>query len=170
MGAQKNTDTGDQLEALRALIDTAGGVLRLLTADPLLGRLIAAFERVPAEDRETIVKVLEHEVGMRLLATGQGDVLTGRSLVPNPNARLYMRVVEGRIPPRALNRDQIMRATLRAGHVIRLTHEMPERDWQGTVLEAIRSMDPEDRAAIVEHYRSMLDLLEADEARTATGG
>jgi hypothetical protein len=169
MLARNDSNNGDQLEALRAILDTAARVLQQLAADPVLRRLLTAFERMPAEDREPIVEVIEREVEMRLLGSSQGDVLTGRDLVPNPNARLYLRVVEGRMPPPTVNREEIMRASLRVGRMIRLADGMRAREWERTVLEAIRTMDSEDRAALREHYRLMLGLLEHDERASATG-
>jgi hypothetical protein len=149
----------DQLQALRAVIQTASGILERLASDPLLWRLLAAYDRMPAEDRETVVGVIEREVELRSLGLDRGEPLMGRNLVPNPSARLYLRVWEGGVQPPAIRRDEVILAALRVGRILRLAQQMPTREWEPIVADAIRAMEPEDRAAIAEHYRSMLAML-----------
>jgi hypothetical protein len=157
----------NKLTTLAALLLTASSLVEDLTnlSDPLLGRLARVFARMPAEDREPILTVLEREIEMRLLTRSGDPTLTGYELIrPNPAARLYVRSFGSEAP--YLDRDLIMRAALRVARMILLApaSELPE--WEAATVEAFRSLSPMERAAISRHHREMLALLERTEPQT----
>ena len=83
-----------KLETLRALLETAWRLAEEMAsgADPLYERWRRTYRRMPADDRETVVGVVEREVEMRNIARRSRDSVSGFEVSrPNPNARLYVR-------------------------------------------------------------------------------
>ena len=75
----------------------------------------------PGRRPPILIDVLEREVGLRMATQDGGDVVMGYGLRPNPNARLYLRVVEN--TPEAVpffDRDQMVRSNLRGVQIMRL--------------------------------------------------
>jgi hypothetical protein len=156
-----------KLATLFTLLETASALLEELegVSDRQLARLAGVFTRMPAEDREPILAILEREVELRLLARERGATVSGFDIVrPNPNARLYIRVF-GRQPVYH-SRDELMRATLRAARMMLHTPERMHDDWEAATLEAFRALTPAERAAIKSHNQEMLSLLERFEGET----
>jgi hypothetical protein len=58
----------DTLATLQDLLAAAARIANDLSQETLLPRLLDVFARMPAEDRETIVQILEREVDLRNLA------------------------------------------------------------------------------------------------------
>ena len=144
-----------QLSALRGLlsaaVDLAGEI-----ADPLLDRLVAVFRKLPEEDREVIVGILEREAESRQVGDATAGT-TGLMLRPNPGARLYVRVIA---PEPVTEQDKIIVASARA---IRMLHKViePIHDrWRMAMLETFRGLEPEERAAVVRFNRDMLAMVE----------
>ena len=85
---------GEKMEALRALLKTAAHIVEALAADPVRERLLRVYEKVPMQDRAALLDVLEREVSFRLATRGEGRAITGCGARINPNARLYLRVID----------------------------------------------------------------------------
>lgn len=164
MAAGEGAKRSQGILVLRELIDAAVGLAADLAADPLLDRLICVFGRMPAEDRETLLGVLEREVELRVLErTMSQEALSG--LVPsrpNPNARLYTRVVRGQEAVPYLSRDEMMLAIIRAGRAMHQTLATTTDDvgWRAVVAEALEHLGPEARAAVRWTNATMLALLD----------
>jgi hypothetical protein len=156
------------LETLKALLHTASCTAGSLASlqEPLMRRWIKVFTRMPAADREVVVRALEHEVDLRLLTRSRDAIVGIDELRPNPKARVYIRVMGGQDDLPDLTRDEIMRATLRAARIMS-TAMAPQPDvFEEATLEAFRALTPAEREAIGVHNRQMLALLET--ATTAT--
>src|SRR5882724_10341854 len=95
-----------QLSALRSLLSAAADLAGQI-ADPLLERLVAVFRRLPAEDREVIIGILEREAESREVGDATAGT-TGLALRPNPGARLYVRVIA---PEPSIEQDKIIIAS-----------------------------------------------------------
>jgi hypothetical protein len=150
------------LETLKALLDTAARTAGSLGSlqEPLMLRWIKVLARMPAEDRELVVRALEHEVDLRLLTRSRDAIVGIEGLRPNPKARVYIRVMGGGDDLPDLTRDEIMRATLRAARIMS-TAMAPQSDvFEEATLDAFRALTPAERAAIGAHNRQMLALLE----------
>jgi hypothetical protein len=106
-------DDGDTLVELSSLLDAARVIAREMLDDRVFNRLLEAFARMPDADREVVVGAIEREVRTRLLSQDVADDLTQIVLRPNPNARLYFRVVE----PADRARRELM-AFLRAAYSV----------------------------------------------------
>lgn len=151
------------LGALRDLLETA----QLLVADlgsmtdPLALRLLQIFARVPAQDRTVIIDILEREVERRLLAETFADGTTGIRLRPNPNARLYLRVID-REPE--LNAEEMLCGTVRAFSMYHKAFQTIREDWVPTALEALRSLDPAARESVGRLARELAALVDQCDA------
>jgi hypothetical protein len=133
----------DRFEVLRSLMDAAGLLARELTDDPILERLLAVFARMPDEDREVILGIIEHEVQERLLARDVGDSMAQVELRPNPKAQLYFRV----IGPEPKNEVELF-TFLRGLQTVQRAIGSFDARWRGAIFEALRRMEPADRARI----------------------
>jgi hypothetical protein len=120
----------DGFEAVKSLLDVAQRLVCDLQNDPSLARLLTVFGRMPEEDREIIIGAMEREVQTRLLSREVADSLTKIALRPNPNARLYLRVVE----PEDRSNEVEMMAFFRASY---------------SLLRGIDSLDPQWRTMVV---------------------
>lgn len=156
-----------RLETLRAMLDAATTILSDVAAsDSLFPRLWGVFGRMPAEDREAILGIVEREVDARLLAMAVADAMTGIRLRPNPGARLYLRVVDGE--PH-LNRDEMVRGTVRAMRMYHRLADSVHAEWEATAREAIRALAPDERAGVAAFCRRLCELVDdGDGAAGAT--
>jgi len=158
----------EPLETLRTLLRSAERLTRDLAADPLLPRLLRVFASMPADDRETILGVLEREVGTRRL-TRSMEAVTGVAVRPNPNARLYVRAVGPHATAARADHEAMVLATLGGARSMQLLlgPELEAR-WAAAVREAFTMLGPEERAQVAHVLREMLRLLaECDGAAAA---
>ena len=154
-----------QLSALRGLL-SAAVELAGQSADPLLERLVAVFRRLPEEDREVIIGILEREAESREVGDATSGT-TGLTLRPNPGARLYVRIIA---PEPIVEQDKIIIASARA---IRMLHKViePIQDrWRVAMLETFRGLEPEERATVVRFNRDMLAMVEEVERELGLAG
>src|SRR5882724_1200848 len=126
------------LETLSALLRAASAIVDQVSifSDALLERMARLFSRMPPEDREPILAILEREVQQRLLARSpagaDGDFALGR---PNPNARLYTRVSG----PRPVHETrELMSAGVRAARMMLLERARLDKEWEAATREAFR--------------------------------
>lgn len=154
----------DTLTTLQNVVASAARLAHDLLRDPLLPRLLDVFGRMPAEDRETVLAVLDREVDLRNLAReNPGGVLAGTHVIrPNPNARLYLRMVDND-PPTSSSAEAVMRGTIHATRVIHQAFEGSDdvrRTWEPAIREGLRRLDPAERAALRQAHQRMLDLVD----------
>lgn len=166
--AHSDPPVPEQLETLKAMLSAAARMVAHYverSGHPLRMRWERAFDRMPLQDRETVVTAVEREVDLRLATMGEGEPVLGLSEVrPNPGARLYLRVFEGALPN--LHRDEIMLSTIRAARLIcgADAADAPSPEIFGeAVRAAVRALSREERAALALHNRHMLQLLAACE-------
>jgi hypothetical protein len=147
------------LATLRMLLASAGDVVEQLLGHPLFPRLVQVFERMPAEDREVIVAVLEREVAARLGEQESKPFGADRSARPNPRARLYLHVYESPdAQPDPLRADLIL-ATMRAARLITSVGGRLPAESSDAVLAAFRELTPEQHDALVAFHNEVLELL-----------
>ena len=159
--------TPPDLETLSALLRAASAIVEQVSilSDALLERMARLFSRMPPEDREPILAILEREVEQRLLARSpagpDGDFAPGR---PNPNARLYTRISG----PRPVHETrELMPGGVRAARMMLLERARLDKEWEPATLEAFRVLPADERAAIMQHNREMLALLQRIETEGA---
>ena len=154
-GTERGQPHKHQLTALRGLL---GGALDLATqlADPLLERLVAVFRRLPEDDREIIVGIIEREAGSRQMGDATAGT-TGMALRLNPHARLYVRVIA---PEPPVEQDKIIIASARAIRMLNKVIGPIQERWRVAMLETFRGLDPDERAAVVRFNRDMLAMIE----------
>jgi len=151
---------------LQTTLQAALHLIRDLAGDELLGRIIAAFHAMPADDRPVVIGVLEREVKGRLLSRGtEGPV--GQSTRPNPNARLYIRSLDSGFDRRMLEREEMMIANVRAMRVAGIIRNVPEiyDAWKAAMREAMDHVDDATRTIVEELVRDVLVCI--TEARAA---
>jgi hypothetical protein len=149
-------DGSETLDKLTSLLEAARSIARQMLDDTLSNRLLEAFGRMPEGDREVIVGAIEREVRTRLLSQDVADDLTQIALRPNPNARLYLRVVE----PADRSDDVETMAFMRAAYSVQRGVDALDPQWRAMVVMALRSMDPEARATIDRFNATIRDLLD----------
>jgi hypothetical protein len=165
------TSDVDALTNLSTLLKSADLLVREYLDDPLRRRLLAVFERMPEEDRDAIVGVLEREVTVRLSAHGGNTRRTGVRTHVNPHAQLYLRSFD-QMPKDDENgpqHDRMVQASLRSVAYMQMAlapeiHEV----WRTATVEAFSRLDDAQRAAAAAMLRESLELLErAASARPA---
>lgn len=161
----------DAVETLRTLLATAKGLVERVADDPARARWLRIYDRIPVDDRALLIEVLEREVGLRTATQEEGEVVMGYGLRPNPNARLYLRVVEK--TPDTLpffDRDQMVHATLRGVQIMRLLVS-PDffEAWRAATREAYGQLDAEERAVVRRVVDAVLDALEPGAQSTSRG-
>src|SRR5262249_42124986 len=105
-------DEGSRVQVLRSLLTVARELVGGRQGNPQFVRLVNLFARMPEGDRDIILGALEREVQTRLLSQEVADTLTKIDLRPNPNARIYLRVVG----PEDRSDDVEMLAFMRAAY------------------------------------------------------
>lgn len=158
MSEPENGARADVLPTLATLLHNAAERVERLLGDPLIVRLLGIFAKVPVEDRELLVGLLEREVQAKLLTDAAADSMTGLSLRPNPHARLYVRVVESK--PVQENEKIILASTRAMRLVGQVVGTMRER-WQAAMLESLRRLEPAERDNVATFCREVLDLVAA---------
>jgi len=162
-----DSSPSDTLSTLQNVVASAAHIAQELTRDPLLARLVDVFARMPAEDRATIIGILEREVDMVVLArSSPSGPLSGINLTrPNPNARLYLRVTE-KEPPEYAGAEEIAQAVMRAARAMHRGLARSERErpnWETAIVEGLRRASADERAAVRAVHAHMLALVdEAD--------
>ncbi len=155
------TDRTNRLEALRELLTSASGLVETLAHDPARDRFLRVYDRIPLEDRATILGVLEREISLRVATLGEGEAITGYGARPNPNARLYVRVLK-KMPDEwpTLDHDKMVFSNLRGARIMRLTRS-PEVHgrWHAAVVEAFGLLEAEERAVVATVLRELLDVV-----------
>lgn len=86
-------NTGSQLDALKLMLTSAHELTNGLLQDPLVPRILRAFARLPAPDREPILRIVERDATWCRIAE-QAVEMTGISVRPNPQASLYVHVLD----------------------------------------------------------------------------
>jgi hypothetical protein len=152
----------ETLTNLSTLLSSAGLLVRQYLEEPLRSRLLAVFDRMPEEDRDAIVGVLEREVTARLAAYGPNTSRTGVRTHVNAHAQLYLRSFD-QMPKDGENAqyDRIVQASLRnvAYMQMSLAPELHEV-WRAATIEAFSRLDDAQRAAAAAVLRESLELLE----------
>jgi hypothetical protein len=158
----------EAIATLGTMLQSASTIANDLAAGGLFDRLQQVFTRMPAEDREVILRVLEREVEFRCFSRGTGDTATGYETRPNPNARLYLRVLTDQEPPPVMDRDELVVANYRGLRVLRFVLGPLHDLWLETIRDAVALLDPEERAAarqILVEGLAALDRLDATRPR-----
>jgi hypothetical protein len=146
----------ERLETLRTLLDSASVLLGEIVGDPLFARMARVFSQIPASDREAILAILEREVQARLTSEVAGE-LTGLTLRPNPNARLYTRVVADDPRP---NPERAVASALHAIRVLHAAIAPMDAEWKSIASEALRAVSPAERDSMARFVRTVLALVE----------
>ena len=161
------------LETLLALLTTARDFAARINGDPLVERVLAAFARLPEPDRETILGVIERDATWCRIVEQTTDT-TGISVRPNPQASLYVHVLD----PKDGQSDEPLRRdvdVIRFG-IEQFVHMLPlffqegvHAQWTTSARELIADADPELREVGARLCREILALI--DEAgRTRPSG
>jgi hypothetical protein len=156
-------DAGNpRLDALNSVLVSAQQLIEALESDPLIGRMLAALAGLPPDDRQTLVTAIERGVAWRRVNESVSDVV-GVRLRVNPNARLFVRVIDREAPKAPLPPEpedvliSILRALRRAPIV---AADAARAIWEPAAAAALEMLSPEERRACVRVVRTFLALLE----------
>jgi hypothetical protein len=158
----------DTLSTLQDVLATATQITRQLSRDALVPRLLDLFARMPVEDRETIITVLEREVDNRnMYKHAPCGMLSGLNVTkPNPNARLYLRVTDSETPP-YVSPEEIVQAVIRAARVVHRAAERGldlETTWGPAIVDGLRRVGASERETLRSYHRTILRLLDESES------
>jgi hypothetical protein len=162
------------LGALLTLLTTAERFASQLASDALIARILRAFDKLPAPDREPILRILEREAAWCRIVE-QTSEATGITVRPNPHASLYVHVF-GQVdePSVPLQRDiDVIRAGIeRFLHLTPLLMQEGVREqWTASAREIARDADPALRAAVAGIAHAALALVaEAEATASARSG
>jgi hypothetical protein len=153
---------------LQHVLASASKIAQDLVGDRLTARLLDVFGRMPVEDRETIVNVIEREVDLRNLSrSAPSGPLSGVTVSkPNPNARLYLRTTDNEPPPYVAP-EEIVQAVVRAA---RIMHRAVGRGtdlsqvWEPAMIDGLKLVPPDERESLRWYHRAVLDLLDRAES------
>ena len=163
--APRRHGPAETIATLGAMLESASTIANDLAAGGLFDRLQQVFTRMPAEDREVILRVLEREVEFRCFSRGTGDTATGYETRPNPNARLYLRVLTDQEPPPTMDRDELVVANYRGLRVLRYVLGPLHDLWLETIRDAVALLEPEERAAARQILTEGLAAIDGSDAK-----
>ncbi len=155
----------DPLTTLQHVLASAAQIARDLAGDVLLPRLLDAFARMPADDREGIINVLEREVDLvNLSKSAPSGSLSGIQLTKlNPNARLYLRITDSDPAP-YIAPEELVQAVIRAARLMhRAIGRRPDQveSWETAIVQGLVMIEPEERETLRWYHRRILELLDA---------
>lgn len=154
----------DALTSLSTLLRSADLLVREYLDEPLRRRLLTVFERMPPEDRDVIVRILEREVAARIRSREDDANLTGCETHVNPNAQLYVRALDTASAERVVTRDHehLVFSSLRSVALMQLVLAPEMHDaWRAATWDAFARLDDEQRADVGTVLRESLDILES---------
>jgi len=163
MAKQGNGADAGTLPTLAALLENAAERVENLLGDPLLVRLLTIFGKIPVEDRDVLVGILAREVEAKLLTDATANSMTGFTLRPNPNARLYVRVVEAEP---AQDNEKIILASVRAMRLVGQVVGPLRARWRAATLESLLRLEPAERSEVATFCRDVLALVAEAEGAT----
>jgi hypothetical protein len=149
----------ESLRDLPATLHAATTLIHELRDHPEFARMVALFSAIPPTDRRVILTAIEKEVEARRLSLATEDV-TGQSMHPSPNARLYLRSHERDLSRLPIDRDDMMLAMLAAMRASVLLVGDLHATWLGAVRDAIGHIDATLRASVTALVRDALGALE----------
>ena len=165
MAAAQSRST-DSLSTLQHVLASATRIAQDLANDALLSRVVDAFSRMPREDRDTVVSVIEREVDLRLMSREGHGPLSGHKVTrPNPHARLYLRMNETEPAP-YFAPEEIVQAVIRAARVMRRSFERGSEMrhvWGPGIVEGLRSLGPGERESLRFFHQTILDFIDQAE-------
>jgi hypothetical protein len=157
---ERDVIPADAVDALDTLLGTAMRVIDDLRGEGLLERLVALLACMLPEDREPIVRIIEHdaEAHSRL---GEGNLWSRFALRPNPFAHLFTRAsVRGRVP--GVRYLEARRATSVGVRMARTLPPWGEGGWEPETIDTWRRLDPEKRTYLVGMSQRILRVLESN--------
>jgi hypothetical protein len=154
---------GDELATLAALLQAASHIVDELSGE-LIGRVLDVLGKFPAADRNFILEVLEREARSRALAEATGAT-TGLALRPNPNARLYVRVVDP--GPVTVEHEKIVTASVRSMRMVHAVITPIRERWLAAMRAGIQMLDADERAGVAQFTKDILALVEETEQADA---
>ena len=157
--------TDDPHETLRTVLETASKLVSDLADEPMFRRLVDVFARMPPEDREPILAILEHEVDGRLLANASTK-MTGVRLRPNPRARLYTHLIEQEA---TVLHPETLVAVVRAMRIFHREIAPAAAMWEAHMLEALRALEVDELESIARFNRLLLEQIERCKREHAGG-
>lgn len=154
------------LERLRETLAQARRTVDEMSRDPLFPRLVLVLGSILAEDREPLFRMMEHEIGARILASKSG-VWSRFALRANPFARLFHRPTEPP-PGRSLAFDECVLAA-RVGARIALQIPPSTGAASPATRRVWRALSPEARAVVTASSLLLQERLRARSARRRVG-
>jgi hypothetical protein len=151
------------LGELEALLSCAQEVAARLASDPLIPRLLTAFARIPASDRETVLGVIERDGNWCRVAEQTAET-TGITVRANPHASLYLHVLNPTepLPDAPLQRDVDVIASGIEQFLLMLPmlfQNGVHLQWVASARELARSSSDDTRRLAVRMACEVLDII-----------
>jgi hypothetical protein len=157
---ERDVIPADAVDALDTLLGTAMRVIDDLRGEGLLERLVALLACMLPEDREPIVRIIEHDAEAHS-QLGDGNLWSRFALRPNPFAHLFTRAnVRGRVP--GVRYLEARRATSVGVRMARTLPPWGEGGWEPETIDTWRRLEPETRSYLVGMSQRILRVLESN--------
>jgi hypothetical protein len=153
----------ESVDALQTLLGSAMRVIDELRNERLLERLVGVLGCMLPEDREPIIRILEHDAGPRA-RLGEDNMWSRFMLRPNPFAQLYTRTNSGARSPE-LRYLEARRATVVGARLARSLQPWGEGGWAPETRDVWRRLSADERAYVVGMSRRVLGVLERNRRR-----
>lgn len=149
------------LDALRALLESAKQLASALESDGTLRRIVHAVMTLDPDERDVLATALERGAAARRINETFAH-MNGVHLRINPNLRLFLRVFDPDHPPDAITLDEedIVPDLLRLMRRVRLLLA-PEAQvvWHPAVVEALGMLSDAERDACERFVREVSPLV-----------
>ena len=152
----------EAVDALDTLLGTAMRVIDELRNEGLLERLVALLACMLPEDRQPILRILQHDAQQHT-QIGAGNVWSRFALRPNPFAQLFSRAVAGGRAP-GVRYLEARRATGVGVRMLRSLPQWAEGGWEPETIDTWRRLPPETRTYLVGMSHQILGVLEGNRA------
>ena len=156
--------SGEAVDALWTLLETAQNVAGELRKDGLLDSLGNVLACMLPEDRDPVLQILEHDAGGR---TQAGKHLRSRFVLrPNPFAQIYSRPPTPSRAPGVCYLES-RRAAVVGARLARSLAPKMEEGWEPATIALWRRLDPATREFVADTSRRILETLAPRRRRKA---
>jgi hypothetical protein len=144
------------IRQLGAVVGAAAGLVRDLSGDRFLPRLLRVFMQLPPHDRGPVRGILEREVAAREASVVAGDGVVGP---PNGLGTIYMRIFENDFETPRVTRDDMVRSTFEATALMTDFPAPLAEETERALLAALEALTDAEAAALAAVHDDVIAIL-----------
>lgn len=158
---RSDRDESPSFRSLAGVLEAAAAIVRQLSADRHLPRLLQVFMALPRADRASVLAILEREVAEREASVAAGDGLVGP---PDALSSLYVRLFDTERDTPGVTRDEMLRSTIEATALMTGFPPPLAQEMETALLVALDRLGDDEAAALARLHDDVLALLAPDAA------